>query len=259
MSGMGIERAARLGLLTAMTLWLAGCGSGWLAPVDSRDGYGPAPPGYYRVRRGDTLSEIAERRHLRLRTLAQWNRLGPPYPIYAGQLLRVAPPDGRDLAGGDRRGAGGGKASSGRARAVKTVATQSKPPGSLGPASGVTWQWPIRGPVEQTFRPGDRTRQGIRIAAAEGAPVGAAAAGVVVYSGSGLKGYGNLIIVKHSSRYLSAYGFNRRLLVDEGDRVERGQHLAEVGQAANGEHLLHFEIRRDGSAVDPLQYLPRTR
>jgi lipoprotein NlpD len=87
---------------------------------------------------------------------------------------------------------------------------------------------------------------------------GRGAGGSVVYSGSGLKGYGNLIIVKHNSRYLSAYAFNRRLLVREGDRVKRGQALAEVGQAPNGQQLLHFEIRRDGSAVDPLQYLPRS-
>jgi len=84
----------------------------------------------------------------------------------------------------------------------------------------------------------------------------AAASGTVVYSGSGLKGYGNLIIVKHNNDYLSAYGFNRRLLVDEGARVKRGQKLAEVGQASSGEYLLHFEIRRSGTAEDPLRYLP---
>jgi lipoprotein NlpD len=81
----------------------------------------------------------------------------------------------------------------------------------------------------------------------------------VVYSGSGLKGYGNLIIVKHNKDYLSAYGFNRRLLVKEGERVKRGQIVAEVGQASGGEYLLHFEIRRDGKAVDPLVYLPGAR
>jgi lipoprotein NlpD len=86
--------------------------------------------------------------------------------------------------------------------------------------------------------------------------VAAAADGTVVYGGSGLKGYGNLIIVKHNSRFLSAYGFNRRLLAVEGERVKRGQILAEAGQTADGQSLLHFEIRRDGRAVDPLAYLP---
>jgi lipoprotein NlpD len=112
--------------------------------------------------------------------------------------------------------------------------------------------------VKQTFRKGDRTRQGIRIAGRLGQPVLAAEAGDVVYSGSGLKGYGNLIIVKHNDKYLSAYGFNRRLLVKEGERVNRGQRVAEVGQASSGAYLLHFEIRREGTAVDPLDYLPRS-
>jgi lipoprotein NlpD len=84
----------------------------------------------------------------------------------------------------------------------------------------------------------------------------AAEGGTVVYSGSGLKGYGNLIIVKHNNSYLSAYGFNRRLLVSEGATVKRGQGVAEVGQASDGKYRLHFEIRRNGTAVDPLKYLP---
>jgi lipoprotein NlpD len=111
----------------------------------------------------------------------------------------------------------------------------------------------------KTFSRGDRTRQGIRIAGKPGEKVAAAEAGTVAYSGSGLKGYGNLIIVKHNNDYLSAYGFNRRLLVAEGARVKRGQSVAEVGQASGGEYLLHFEIRRDGTAVDPLDFLPASR
>jgi lipoprotein NlpD len=121
------------------------------------------------------------------------------------------------------------------------------------------WQWPLSGRVVHGFRAGDRTRQGVRIAGRAGQPVAAAEGGTVVYSGSGLKGYGNLIIVKHNSRYLSAYGYNRRLLASEGDRVKRGQQLAEAGQSADGQPLLHFEIRRDGVAVDPLVYLPASR
>jgi lipoprotein NlpD len=99
----------------------------------------------------------------------------------------------------------------------------------------------------------------VRIAGRAGQPVAAAEGGTVVYSGSGLKGYGNLIIVKHNNEFLSAYGFNRRLLVKEGQRVQRGQSVAEVGQAAGGEYLLHFEIRRNGVATDPLAYLPKAR
>jgi lipoprotein NlpD len=257
---LATARTVSLLLALAWALLLSGCGAGGLAPVDSRDGYGPAPPGYYRIRRGDTLSEIAERQRIGMRKLASWNGLGPPYDIYAGQLLRVQPPDG----GTASRSSGGRQvASTGSGRAARPVRTSARPPsavaGTDAASSGIKWDWPLRGSVKQGFRAGDRTRSGIRIGAGAGTPVAAAADGTVVYSGSGLKGYGNLIIVKHNNRYLSAYGYNRQLLVREGDRVKRGQRLAEVGQAANGESLLHFEIRRDGVAVDPLRFLPASR
>lgn len=249
----------------------------------SLNGGAPAPPGYYRVREGDTLSEIAEQRDVGMRRLAAWNGLKPPYAIYAGALLRIAPPDGRPAPAGARSaGSGTGKAgSSGKrrddrvvqsgagrsqpatsARAAKPVKTVVRPPaapGSAGTGSGVAWRWPVTGPVEQRFVAGDRTHAGIRIGVAPGTPVLAAADGSVVYGGSGLKGYGNLIIVRHSERYLSAYGFNRSLLAREGDTVRRGQPVAESGAAANGAPLLHFEIRRDGATVDPLLYLPAAR
>jgi lipoprotein NlpD len=242
---------------------LAGCGAGGLAPVDSRDGYGPAPPGYYRIRHGDTLSEIAQRKRVRLSTLAAWNRLQPPYSIYAGDLLRVKPPDGKSRppsGSAGRTASSRGASQSRQSRAVKTSARPSTAvAGADAASSGITWAWPVRGPVKQGFRSGDRTRQGVRIAVGEGTPVGAAADGTVVYSGSGLKGYGNLIIVKHNARYLSAYGFNRELLAREGDRVKRGQRVALAGRAANGDGLLHFEIRHNGVAVDPLRFLPPSR
>ena len=247
-----------------LVMLLGGCGAGGLAPVDSRGGYGPAPPGFYRVRRGDTLSEIAERQRVGTRTLASWNRLQPPYTIYSGGLLRVKPPDGSRPArkSGSRTVASTGRSSSG-GRSAKPVKTSARKPAAVAGAdaasSEINWQWPLKGPVKQGFRAGDRTRSGIRIGGSVGAPVGSAADGTVVYSGSGLKGYGNLIIVKHNSRYLSAYGYNRQLRVREGDRVKRGQRLADVGQAANGDSLLHFEIRRDGVAVDPLRFLPASR
>ena len=118
------------------------------------------------------------------------------------------------------------------------------------------WEWPLTGPLVQTYRESDRTRHAIRIGGRSGDQVKAVADGQVVYSGSGLKGYGNLIIIKHSEKYLSAYGFNRRLLVTEGERVNQGQVVAEVGQGADGAYLLHFEVRRHGQAVDPILYLP---
>ena len=129
-------------------------------------------------------------------------------------------------------------------------------PARVAQAPGLHWQWPIRGRVVQRFDRRDRTRQGIRIRGQAGDRIAAAEAGTVVYSGGGLKGYGNLIILKHNEKYLSAYGFNRRLLVAEGTRVKRGQRIAEIGPTAGGTYLLHFEIRRDGTAIDPLDQLP---
>jgi lipoprotein NlpD len=243
-----------------LALVLAGCGTGGPAPV--YDGFGPAPAGYYRIRSGDTLATIASRYKVNYETLARWNKLGPPYRIYAGNLLRVEPPGGNS---GSVASSGPGtvrsadKSSSTSKSTIKTSTGSSKRrKGSSAKkvASGLGWRWPLEGKVVQRFRGGDRTRQGIRIAGRPGQQVLAAESGTVVYSGSGLKGYGNLIIVKHNNSYLSAYGFNSRLLVGEGARVKRGQGVAEVGQASGGKYRLHFEIRRNGTAVDPLNYLP---
>lgn len=266
---------------------LAGCGS--------TDKYEPAPPGYYRIRSGDTLLEIAGRYKVGYRTLAGWNGLEPPYMIYAGSLLRVEPPPGtgqrvagapietrptraKKVKGGPKTGRTGGQTSDGKGNGqsrtqatasagpagkaaktavpVKTSASARPAGASQAAAPGLGWQWPLKGEVVQAFRAGDRTRQGIRIAGRPDQKVRAAAGGTVVYSGSGLKAYGNLIIIKHIDGYLSAYGFNRRLLVTEGARVKSGQVVAELGQASAMEYLLHFEIRRNGIAVDPLEYLP---
>jgi lipoprotein NlpD len=123
-------------------------------------------------------------------------------------------------------------------------------------AGGVTWRWPGDGKVVGTYVTGDQTRQGIDIAGKEGDPVRAAADGDVVYSGNGLLGYGELIIVKHNANFLSAYGHNRKRIVQEGDKVKAGQLIAEMGSSAGSREELHFEIRRNGKPVNPLDYLP---
>jgi lipoprotein NlpD len=257
----GQALATFVALLIALVL--SGCGSTGPAPV--YEGYGPAPAGYYRIRRGDTLRKIAARHKVGYKTLARWNNLGSPYRIYAGSLLRVEPPQGKGslTIRGDAKTAQTTTTKTTQSgieskTSVKTTTTASKRTRvkSVKVASGLRWRWPLEGRVVQGFRRGDRTRQGIRIAGNPGQKVLAAEGGTVVYSGSGLKGYGNLIIVKHDNSYLSAYGFNSRLLVSEGAGVKRGQGIAEVGQVSGGEYLLHFEIRRNGTAVDPLKYLP---
>ena len=119
------------------------------------------------------------------------------------------------------------------------------------------WVWPATGKVVSTYEAKDPLRKGIKLAGKPGDPVFAAEAGKVVYSGSGLIGYGRLIIVKHNEKYLSAYGHNRRLLVKQGQQVKKGQKIAEFGRSNDGRPLLHFEIRRDGEPVNPQALLPR--
>jgi len=123
-------------------------------------------------------------------------------------------------------------------------------------ANGVAWRWPGKGSLIGTYVAGDQTRQGIDVAGKAGDPVLAAADGEVVYSGNGLLGYGELIIVKHNANFLSAYGHNRKRLVQEGDRIKGGQQIAEMGSSASSRDELHFEIRKNGKPVNPLDYLP---
>jgi len=129
-------------------------------------------------------------------------------------------------------------------------------PADVATVGGVHWRWPAKGALLDRFAAGDATKQGIDIAGNAGEPVVAASDGVVVYSGSGLVGYGELIIIKHSDEWLSAYGHNRKRLVQEGQRVKGGQPIAEMGSTGAPRDELHFEIRRNGRPVDPQQYLP---
>jgi lipoprotein NlpD len=262
--------------LAAFGVLLAGCASQTPAPVVGWDETAPTPEGRYRVKAGDTLSEVALALKIDSAKLVLWNDLKPPYKIVFGRLLRIVPPGEGAQApvaqttpgvtktqeGQRKASVAGGKAGSTKSAKDSPKVTEANPDKAGGDAGGspaLRWQWPLTGPVRQRFVRGDRTRAGIRIAGHAGDPVRAAEAGAVVYSGSGLKGYGNLIIIQHNQSYLSAYGFNRRLLVHEGERVKRGQTIAEIGQVAGEGWLLHFEIRRNGNAVDPLGYLSSAR
>lgn len=119
------------------------------------------------------------------------------------------------------------------------------------------WRWPAQGQIIGRYVSGDQTQQGINIAGSAGQPILAAADGIVVYSGAGLVGYGELIIIKHSDEWLSAYAHNRRRLVTEGSRVKSGEVIAEMGKTGAIREMLHFEIRRNGKPVDPLMFLPK--
>ncbi|WP_152640452.1 peptidoglycan DD-metalloendopeptidase family protein [Xanthomonas sp. MUS 060] len=207
------------------------------------------------VHHGDTLYAIARANNVTPQDLAAWNRLSPPYTIYPGQSLKLYPP-------GTTTAAQPGSASvSPPTGATATVAVTEARPANATPAttpasSGFGWRWPADGAIVSRFVGGEATRQGVDIAGSSGQPVRAAADGVVVYSGAGLVGYGELIIVKHNDQWLSAYGHNRKRLVNEGQNVKAGQQIAEMGHSGAARDMLHFEIRYNGKPVDPLLYLP---
>jgi len=177
--------------------------------------------------------------NLDARDIARWNNLGSGAYIREGQKLRLNPQVAQ--------------ASSSRSSGSDQQRTSSAPPPSLAAPS---WRWPTDGRVTARYGRSLKTQSGIRISGQQGQPIAATASGQVVYAGIGLRSYGQLIIVKHNDSWLSAYGFNSRLLVSEGDQVTSGQVIAEMGSEEGGKPMLHFEIRRNGKPVDPQQYLP---
>lgn len=331
-----------LSVLTVGAMLLAGCASDAPAPIEARGpgGRAPAPdvkpavarPGYYIVKRGDTLYSIAHQYERDYRELAAWNRLSDPNVISAGQELRVAPPgqepapaqgDSSDnvtivaLPKSDSLGSpaqstdksaspatvaasadagiaatapagqktepkGGRLAYS--AQAWKDAQANDKAVGTAGAApvtpvpvvtgkadaqseprasdskpaaageDGINWIWPGNGKVLAGFN--DSTNKGLDIAGNVGDPVLAASGGQVVYVGSGLRGYGNLVIIKHNNNFLSAYAHNKEVLVKEKQTVQKGQKIALLGNSDADKPMLHFEIRRQGKPVDPMKYLP---
>ncbi len=231
-----------------------------------------AAQGSYRVASGDTLYSIAFRFGVDHRQLAQWNGIQNPNRIFVGQTLRLSP-----------QGAAAAPAPS-RAEAVVTPlpsstvrspqAVPEKPVAPAPPASatkqaalmtatvggsravsGVSWSWPASGKARRAVAASGS--EGLEILGSRGQPVAAAAAGQVVYSGNGLRGYGELIIIKHNDIFLSAYAHNDKRLVNEGASVKAGQQIALMGDSEASEVMVHFEIRKNGKAVSPLQFLPQ--
>ena len=219
-------------------------------------------PGYYTVRPGETLIRIGLENGQNWRDIARWNNLENPNLIEVGQVLRVAPPSASMPAP-----SGSVAASSPVTVAASESRVQARPlsPPAPAPATssktadnatgeGIAFSWPSSGSVIDRF---DETRnKGVDIAGKAGDPVLAAADGRVVYSGSGLRGYGNLIILKHNNTFLTAYAHNQTLLVKEDQNVRQGQKIAEMGSSDAERVKLHFEVRRQGKPVDPLKHLP---
>lgn len=213
----------------------------------------PRPGATTVVQRGDNLYRIATSNGITLRDLAAWNGIPIPYTIHPGQRLRLYPPSAGQRATPVRT------AASATANRASVVVPHTPPPvPAASPVdSGIAWHWPADGQLISRYVAGEPTRQGVDIAGSGGAPVRAAGDGVVVYSGSGLVGYGELIILKHNDAWLSAYGHNRKRLVNEGQLVKAGQQIAEMGRSGAARDMLHFEVRYNGKPVDPLQYLPQ--
>ncbi len=232
-----LVKTTRRFVVASLAALLAACGS---APVG---------PGFYRVERGDTLSKIARANRQSVSSLARWNSLSNPDAIEVGQVLRVVPPGSSGAAGAPIRSAGGGTPPSTSSSAPAVAAA----PAPLANAS-ISLVWPAAGTVVRGFDGGNS--KGIDIANTAGTPVVAAAAGTVVYSGNGLRGYGNLLIIKHNADFLTAYAHNRTLLVKEGEAVAQGQKIAEMGDTDNDRVVLHFELRYNGRSIDPARYLP---
>lgn len=210
----------------------------------------PVGPGFYRVERGDTLSKIARSNRQPMSNIVRWNNLSNPDAIEVGQVLRIAPPGATPTSSGDAVRSGAGSPPAGpRAGAASPSAA---PPAE--PASSISLIWPASGKVIRGFD--GKNSKGIDIANSAGTPVVAAAAGTVVYSGNGLRGYGNLLIVKHNADYLTAYAHNQTLLVKEGQTIAKGQKIAEMGDTDNDRVMLHFELRYQGRSIDPSRSLP---
>ncbi|RZF25091.1 LysM peptidoglycan-binding domain-containing protein [Paraburkholderia sp. UYCP14C] len=236
-----------------------------------------SPPLVYRVRRGDTLARVAQHHHISVKQLQAWNGLKASARLKPGQVLHVASPETVRAA----KVANAAAAAKAAAQAAPQTASQalaptsaqaSAQPAAAAPdatdvrevtqetrrhASSVTLAWPAAGSVVEAFQPGET--RGIEIGGKAGDPVRAAADGKVMYAGTGLNGYGSLIIVQHNKDFLTAYSHNRKLMVKMGDIVRKGQQIAEMGDESNSRVSVGFEVRRDGKPVDPLPYLPQGR
>lgn len=245
-------------LVLLLTVFLGGCASSGAPVTDLYSLYSrnkpaaqPVTRGSYRVKAGDTLYSIAFRYGWNYQDLARANHIPKPYTIHPGQLLRF-----------DRQ------LTSQTSAVTKSQPGRPAPPArqeKVNPRPATTpklaagqplWQWPSSGKVLSHYGD-DNAGKGILIGGGKGSPVQAAAPGVVVYRGSGLSGYGNLLIIKHNDTWLSAYAHNDTMLVTEGETVKTGQNIATLGSTGTWQVQLYFEIRRDGTPVNPETLLPK--
>ncbi|WP_296490290.1 peptidoglycan DD-metalloendopeptidase family protein [Rhodoferax sp.] len=279
----GLKRWLGLSLAsTCVLLGLVACSSKSInrAPVEVRVTGGGTPvdnsalvkqpqgfenagkPGYYTVRPGDTLTRIALENGQSPRDIAAWSKVENPNRIEVGQVLRVLPPVNQEVVvqAVTKPVVNAGSLTQPVAPASSTAPAESSVPATANSKpttatdSEINWVWPANGTVLAGFD--EVKNKGLDIGGAAGDPVLAAADGRVVYVGAGLRGYGNLIILKHDNVYLTAYAHNQTLLVKEDQAVLKGQRIAQMGSSDADRVKLHFEVRRQGKPVDPAKYLP---
>jgi len=251
------QTAIRILVTGVLALTLLACGKSQVYREPGRSNTTPSPtavrhasakPGQsITVQRGDTLYALARTHGVSALDIAFWNGIAPPYTIYPGQRLRLYP-----AAGGVTEHPAPDVAHA-PVRPTQTPPQPTAPPPARSPFN---WRWPTDGQVITRFAESVATQQGVDIGGVSGQPVRASADGVVVYSGAGLVGYGELVIIKHDEQWLSAYGHNRARLVNEGAQVKAGDQIAEMGRTGAARDMLHFEIRHNGRPVDPMRYLP---
>jgi murein DD-endopeptidase MepM/ murein hydrolase activator NlpD len=232
------NRMRKFGLALILLATLAACGTP--SGSDTNGTAQPSGPGYYAVQKGDTLSSIARKFRLSNSDIISWNKLSDPNDIKVEQVLRVAPQGAR----------AGSKTTP---RSVDSSAASAAAGAANDEQNAIDWTWPASGQSASGLGQG---KKGMDIFGELGQPVLAAAAGKVMYSGSGIRGYGNLVIIKHDSNLLSIYAHNKTIVVKEGQMVGKGQKIAEMGKTDSNSVKLYFEIRRQGKPVDPSRYLP---
>jgi lipoprotein NlpD len=269
-----VTRACALYVCLAM---LASCTSQSTSlPVSRRE----ARAAVHVVQRGETLTKIAWQHRVDSQELANWNGIVNPDVLRVGQRLRLVPPRGYVAAAPapvarppaeTTRSATPARTTTPPLRTSTPTTTRSAPPASSRPpatapprsqpaaSTAARWSWPTDGVIVARYGADGAIGSGIGIGGREGQPVRAAAAGRVVYAGGGLIGYGQLVIIKHDETFLSAYGYNAELLVTQGQDVARGATIALMGQGPNRQPRLHFEIRRNGTPVDPLLFVTAPR
>lgn len=218
----------------------------------------------YIVKKGDTLYSIAFESDQNYQDIAKWNSISEPYSIYPGQELNLVASKSRHPK----------KTPKNPTKKTKTEVNQTVDPpkkqaygsskstrksrqSETFPREVARWQWPAKGQILSKFSLSEQGNKGVDVAGTKGDPVYAAADGKVVYTGNALRGYGNLVIVKHTDSYLSAYAHNDKILVKERQWVKAGQRIAQMGSTGTDRTKLHFEVRYKGKSVDPLRYLPK--